>query len=72
MKTVRMVHFHRILVPQSAVEFILSQIVIADTKHGVVETLRIADFTAWPSHDNRFDRFDFGNSDVEVITTHFN
>jgi len=25
--------------------------------------------TAWPSPDNN-DRIDFGNSDVEVITTH--
>jgi len=31
---------------------------------------RIADFTAWPSHDNN-NRIDFGDSDVEVITVHF-
>jgi len=35
-----------------------------------VEASRIADFIAWPSHDN-IDRIDFGNSDVKVITTHF-
>jgi len=35
-----------------------------------VEATRIADFTAWPLHDNN-DRIDFGNSDVEVSTTHF-
>jgi len=28
------------------------------------------DVTAWPAHDNS-DRIDLGNSDVEVITTHF-
>ena len=35
-----------------------------------MEATRIADFTAWPSHDNN-DRIDFGNSDLEVSTTHF-
>jgi len=35
-----------------------------------VDASRTADFTAWPSHDNN-DRIDFGNSDVDVITTHF-
>jgi len=35
-----------------------------------MEATRIADFTAWPSHDN-IDRIDFGKSDIEVITTHF-
>ena len=33
-----------------------------------LEATRIADFTACPSHD----RNDFGKSDVQVITTHFN
>jgi len=42
----------------------------ADNKHGVVEAITIADLTAWPSHDNN-DRIDFGDSDAEVITTHF-
>ena len=41
------------------------------TKQEVVEAIRIADCTAWPSHENN-DRIDFGFSDVEVITTHFN
>ena len=30
----------------------------------------MADFIAWSSQDNH-DRIDFGNSDVEVITSHF-
>ena len=42
----------------------------ADTKQRVVEATRIADFTAWSSHNNN-DRTDFGNIDAEVITTHF-
>ena len=36
-----------------------------------MEATRIADFIAWPSHDDN-DRIDFGNSNVGVITTHFN
>ena len=35
----------------------------ADTKHGVVNASRIADSTAWPSHDNN-DRIYFGKSNV--------
>ena len=35
-----------------------------------MEATRIADFIAWPSHDDN-DRIDFGNSNVGVITTHF-
>ena len=45
------------------------RILNADTKHGVAEATRMADFTVWPSNDNN-NRIDFGNSDVEVITTH--
>ena len=33
-----------------------------------MEVSRIADFTVWPSHDSS-GRIDFGNSNVEVITT---
>jgi len=37
-----------------------------------MEATRIADFTAWSSHDNN-DAIDFANSNVEVlqVTTHF-
>jgi len=35
-----------------------------------VEAKRIADFTAWPSHDNN-ERNHFGNSYDGIITTHF-
>jgi len=35
----------------------------ADIKLGVVEATRIADVTAWSSHDNT-DKMDFGNNGV--------
>jgi len=45
--------------------------IYSETIQGVVEATRIIDLTAWPLHDNN-DRIDFGNSDVEFITTYFN
>ena len=36
-----------------------------------MDAITITDFIAWPSYDKN-DRIDFGNSDIEVITTHFN
>jgi len=44
----------------------INKIRFADTKHGIVEASRMADFTVWPSHDNG-DRSDLRYSDINVI-----
>ncbi len=42
----------------------------ADTKEGVVEATRVADFAAWPNHDSS-DKTVFGNDHIETIIEHF-